>query len=91
MEESNSKKKIVHNIVKRKTKKEKQEMVEHIKEFIGKDCFIYTIQSTLHGTIKDVTDNSIILETKSTNDVINLDYVMRVSEIVNRKKIKTHQ
>ena len=38
------------------------------------------------GIVKDVEGNSIILETKKTNDVINLDYVMRVSEIQKRKK-----
>ena len=59
-------------------------MMEHVKKFIGKECYIYTIQSMsspIKGIIKDVDDNSIILETKKTKDVINLDYVMRVSEI----------
>lgn len=64
-------------------------MMEHIKSFIGKECYIYTIQSLsspIKGIVKDVEGNSIILETKKTNDVINLDYVMRVSEIQKRKK-----
>ena len=79
---------IINNIVKRKTKKEKYEMMEHVKKFIGKECYIYTIQSMsspIKGIIKDVDDNSIILETKKTKDVINLDYVMRVSEIQKNK------
>ena len=79
---------IINNIVKRKTKKEKYEMMEHVKNFIGKEFYIYTIQSMsspIKGIIKDVDDNSIILETKKTKDVINLDYVMRVSEIQKNK------
>ena len=79
---------IINNIVKRKTKKENYEMMEHVKKFIGKECYIYTIQSMsspIKGIIKDVDDNSIILETKKTKDVINLDYVMRVSEIQKNK------
>ena len=64
-------------------------MVEQIKSLIGKNCYIYTIQSMsspIKGTIREVDNNSIVLETKTTNDIINLEYVIRVSEIVNRKK-----
>ena len=60
-----------------------------LKDLIGKECYIYTIQSMsspIKGIVKDVEGSSIILETKKTNDVINLDYVMRVSEIQKRKK-----
>ncbi len=63
-------------------------MVECIKQFIGKNCMIYTMQFFGGGTpgiIKEVTDNAIVLETKHSTDIINLDYVIRVSEIVKRK------
>ncbi len=63
-------------------------MVECIKQFIDKNCMIYTMQFFGGGTkgiIKEVTDNAIVLETKHATDIINLDYVIRVSEIVKRK------
>lgn len=80
----------MNNIVKRKTEQEKEKMIEYVKSFIGKECYVYTINDTFKCTIKGVGDNAILLETKNTTDVVNLDFVLRVSEIQKSKKDKFH-
>ena len=86
MEENKKKRVIMNHIVKKKTEQEKEKMIEYIKSFIDKECYVYTINNTIKCTIKGVGDNAILLKTKNTTDVVNLDFVLRVSEIQKSKK-----
>ncbi len=74
---------ISNNITNRKTKKEKQQMKTYIEKLIGKDCYIHTLNASIKGCVNSVNDNAIILETKKTTEIINLDFVLRVTEIKN--------
>ena len=63
-------------------------MLEFAKKFIDKECYIYTINNTFKCVIKEVADNAILLETKNSTDVVNLDFVLRISEINKHKSGK---
>lgn len=67
-------------------------MEEMAKEFVGKDCLIYTITSNggeIQGKIICVRDGGILLEEKSgQKQVINLEYVTRIREYPVNKKGK---
>ena len=61
-----------------------------IKEFIGEECLIYTINDgTIQGTIKDVTDSAVcVLRKDSSKEIINLDFIVRVREYPKNKNGK---
>ena len=63
-------------------------MLELAKEFVGKECLIYTFQSQLSGVIKEVTDGAILLEHGKEMEIVNLDYVMRIREYPRNKSGK---
>lgn len=86
IEETKKKQIIMHYVIKRKTEKEKHQMIEYVKSFIDKECYIYTLNNTFKGIIIGVADNAILVKTKYTTDAVNLDFVLRVSEIQKRKK-----
>ncbi len=58
-------------------------MKELAKQFVGKECIIYTltgIDSAVKGTIKEVSDSGMIVEHKDGIEVVNLEYVARIRE-----------
>lgn len=58
-------------------------MKELAKQFIGKECILYTVMSMdsgIQGTIKEVTDGGIIIEKKDGLEAVNLEYVTRIRE-----------
>lgn len=66
-------------------------MEELAKQFIGKDCVIYTITDTsasLTGVVRDVKDGGLLLEGKNGLQAINLEYVTRIREYPVNKKGK---
>ena len=63
-------------------------MVELCKRFIGKECIIYTHNSQIEATVKDVSDGAILIERNGEEEAVNLDYVMRVREYPKNKKGK---
>ena len=63
-------------------------MVELCKRFIGKECIIYTYNSQLEATVKDVSDGAILIERNGEEEAVNLDFVMRVREYPKNKKGK---
>ncbi len=63
-------------------------MVELAKQFIGKECLIYTFNAQLNGTITAVSDGAVALESDSTKEIVNLDYVLRIREYPKNKKGK---
>ena len=75
---------IIKQVLKnKKLKKENKAMIELAKQFIGKECIVYTIMGNdtpIKGTIKEVTDGGIIVERKDSIEVVNMEYVTRIRE-----------
>jgi hypothetical protein len=69
-----------------KMRKGECEMKELAKNFIDKNCAIYimgdSFVSSIDGTIKEVSDNGILIEEKDSGEiqVVNLSYVTRIKE-----------
>lgn len=73
----------------KKSKGEITEMVELAKRFIDKDCIIYSFDgSQQYGTIKEVTDNAILIEEKGELIAVNLEFIAKIKEYPKNKKGK---
>ena len=58
-------------------------MKELAKQFVGKECIIYTltgIDSAVKRTIKEVSDSGMSVEHKDGIEGVNLEYVARIRE-----------
>lgn len=77
---------------KRKQNKEILVMKELAKQFIGKECIIYTITSdggSVEGVIKEINDGGMIIERNSgEREIVNLDFVTRIREYPRKKNGK---
>ena len=67
-------------------------MKELAKQFIGKECIVYTVTSTdsnIQGVIKEIDDGAMIIEKNSgEKEIINLDFVTRIREYPRKKNGK---
>lgn len=67
-------------------------MKELAKQFIGKDCIVYTVTSydaSIQGVIKEINDSGMIIEKNSgEKEIINLDFVTRIREYPRKKNGK---
>lgn len=67
-------------------------MKELAKQFIDKECIIYTISDDvggLQGIIREITDGGMRIESKSgEQEIINLDLVVRIREYPKKKNGK---
>ncbi len=90
LQRDNSKKQIaVRRLVRaRRNKKEKQQMEELAKQFIGKECILYTLNSQISGTVAEVSDGAVVLENNNTRELVNLDYIIRIREYPRNKNGK---
>ena len=62
-------------------------MFELAKRFIEKDCVIYTFDGNQYiGTLKEVTEGAILMEKRGATEAINLNFVVKIKEIVKCKK-----
>lgn len=80
---NDDKKFLIARKIKMKNKKERKFMEDFVKQFVGKFCVIHMMSSlsTVEGTIRDVSDNGILLEDKKNKfQVINLDFVARIQD-----------
>ncbi len=80
-----------HQNKKKKTKENQLTMETLAKQFIGKECIIYTVTDTsaaIQGTLKEVTDGGLILENKEGLQAINLEYITRIREYPRNSKGK---
>ena len=59
-------------------------MLELAKRLIGKKCVIYTLNFETSGIIREVVDGGILLEKKTTTEVINPDYIMRIRTVAEK-------
>ena len=66
---------------------ENTKMFELAKRFIEKDCVIYTFDGNQYiGTLKEVTEGAILIEKRGATEAINLNFVVKIKEIVKCKK-----
>lgn len=80
---------LAKKFIKNRLRKDKKYMVELAKRFIDKECIIYTFNSNqIAGTIKEVSDGSLLVDNKGTLEVINLDFVVRIREYPKNKNGK---
>lgn len=82
-------------IAKRKRKhlndEEKAKMNEIIQKFIGKECIISTINSesvSVQGTIEEINGGWITVTHDGTEEMINVDYIVKIKEYPRKKKNK---
>ena len=81
----------IRHILNRK-KQNKENMKELAKQFIEKECIVYTVtsnDSSIHGVIKEIDDGGMVIEkTSGEKELINLDFVTRIREYPRKKNGK---
>jgi hypothetical protein len=66
---------------------ENKEMFELAKRFIEKECIIFAFDGNQYnGVIKEVTEGAILIEKRGAQEAINLNFVVKIKEIVKCKK-----
>ena len=66
---------------------ENTKMFELAKRFIEKECIIYAFDGNQYsGVIKEVTEGAILIEKRGATEAINLNFVVKIKEIVKCKK-----
>lgn len=82
----------IRHVLNRKRNSGKDKVMEELaRQFIGKERIIYTVTSTdssIQGTVKDVTDGGIVLEKDGNVEAVNLEYVTRIREYPRNAKGK---
>ena len=65
-------------------------MIELAKKFIDKECIISAFDGSHQfiGTIKEVCEGAILIQTNGGLEAINLDFVFRIREYPKNKKGK---
>lgn len=64
-------------------------MYELAQKFIGKECLIYTFNSSqLTGVIKEVNEGGILLENRDNLEAVNFDFIVRIREYPKKKNGK---
>ena len=72
-----------------KNKKEGRTFInDMIKNYIGKECLIYTFQTQVAGVIESIEDNWISVKTAGASEIINIDYISRIREYPKNKNGK---
>ena len=81
---------VAKKIIKKRKVEDDTNMKELAKGFIGKECLIYSFDSSRQfvGVIKEVSDSAILVENKGQIEAINLDFVIRIREYPKNKKGK---
>jgi len=82
---------VKHVLNRKKQNKENHFMKELAQSFIGKECMVYTIasySSSINGTIKEITDNGLLIDSKGNLQLVNLEYVTRIREWPRKKNGK---
>lgn len=78
--------------IRKKGKGEREAMETLAKQFIGKECIIYTITSndgSVQGTIREVSAGGMLIEdARGQMQAVNLEYVTRIREYPRNKKGK---
>ncbi len=75
-------------LMKMRLKEERTEMKEIAARFIDKECIIYTLDSQVTGTVKEVVDGAVWIENDGACEAVNLDFVVRIREYPRKKNGK---
>lgn len=79
----------LRQILRSRQKKEKNQMNELAKRFIGKECLIYTYdQHQFVGTVREVGASAMLIDNAGSEEAINLDYISRIREYPRKKNGK---
>ena len=78
---------IIKNIIKRR-KTEDNQMFELAQNFLGKECIIYTFNSQITGTVKEVNKGGILIDKAGTPEAVNFDFIVRIREYPKNKNGK---
>ena len=69
-----------------KKRKGGKAMIELAKRMIGKECLVYTFNGTqLTGTVTEIDGNAILLDNGKEQEIVNLDFVIRIREYPRKK------
>lgn len=80
---------MLRQLIRKRNPEDKIKMTELAKRFIDKECLIYTFNGgQINGTIKEVGDGAILVESNGTVEAINIDFVMRIREYPRKKNGK---
>ena len=79
---------VIKKLIKKRRSEERVRMTEIAKKFIDKECIIYTFNSQLSGTVKEVTDGALLVENGGTLEAVNIDFVVRIREYPKKKNGK---
>lgn len=60
-------------------------MTDLVKNYVGRECLIYTMNSQLAGVIKEVDGSWITVDNGKDLEAVNLDYVIRIREYPRNK------
>lgn len=66
-------------------------MEELAKQFVGKECIIYTLASNdsyIKGIIKNVADGGMMIDNSGNIEAVNLEFVTRIREYPHNSKGK---
>jgi len=87
--QSRLKKLFMKQLLKRRNAGGKQIMKGLAERFIEKECLIYTYNGQLEAVIKEVTDGGLLIKRgDNTEEVVNLDFVIRIREYPKKKNGK---
>ncbi len=84
----NKRKATAGRIITSQKKEIRIKMKDMANKFIGKECIVYTLNSQLNGTVKEVGEGALILETKDSIEAVNFDYILRLREFPRNKNGK---
>ena len=84
----NRRKAAARRIVTSDKKEIRIKMKDMANKFIGKECIVYTLNSQLTGTVKEVGEGALLLETKDSTEAVNFDYILRLREYPRNKNGK---
>ena len=81
---------IARKRMKNRKREDKTEMIELAKRFIGKECLVYSFDSShqFQGVIKEVSNGAVLIEKDHKVEAINLEYVIRIREYPKKKNGK---
>lgn len=63
-------------------------MFELAQKFLDKECIIYTFNSQITGTIKEVNEGGILIEKSGAGEAVNFDFIVRIREYPRNKNGK---
>lgn len=64
-------------------------MTEIIRDYIGKECAVHTMDAQITGTLRHVSDGWLAIDTGRGPEAVNLEYVVRIRPTPKRRGEKS--